>query len=57
MRLYIAEKPSMGREIAAANPAMVDLQTFPGAGHGLSYLTDTERYTGLIEAFCRKIGL
>ena len=48
---------SMGREIAAANPAMVDLQTFPGAGHGLSYLTDTERYTGLIEAFCEKIGL
>ena len=48
---------SMGREIAAANPVMVDLQTFPGAGHGLSYLTDTERYTGLMEAFCGKIGL
>ena len=48
---------SMGREIAAANPAMVDLQTFPGAGHGLSYLTDTRRYTDLIEAFCEKIGL
>ena len=48
---------SMGREIAAANPAMVDLQTFPDAGHGLSYLTDTERYTSLIEAFCEKIGL
>ena len=47
----------MGREIAAANPAMVELHTFPGAGHGLSYLADTPRYTALIEAFCRKIGM
>ena len=48
---------SMSREIAAANPGMVELHTFPGAGHGLSYLTDTERYTSLIDAFCDKIGL
>ncbi len=47
----------MSREIAAANPGMIELHTFPGAGHGLSYLTDTARYTGLIEAFSRKIGL
>ena len=47
----------MGREIAAANPAMVELHTFPGAGHGLSYLADTGRYTALIDAFCKKIGI
>ena len=47
----------MGREIAAANPAMVELHTFPGAGHGLSYLTDTPRYSALIDAFCKKIGI
>ena len=47
----------MSREIAAANPGMIELHTFPGAGHGLSYLADTGRYTALIEAFCQKIGL
>ncbi|MBQ3803981.1 MAG: alpha/beta hydrolase [Oscillospiraceae bacterium] len=47
----------MGREIATANPAMVELHTFPGAGHGLSYLTDTPRYSALIDAFCKKIGI
>ena len=47
----------MSREIAAANPAMIELQTFPGAGHGLSYLSDTERYTKLVLDFCERIGL
>lgn len=45
----------MSREIAAANPAMVEFHTFPGAGHGLSYLVDTPRYTQLVEEFCRKV--
>ena len=47
----------MSREIAAANPDMIELQTFPGAGHGLSYLSDTERYTKLVLGFCERIGL
>ena len=44
----------MSREIAAANPEMIRLVTFPGAGHGLSYLTDTERYQHEVSEFCRR---
>lgn len=44
----------MSREIAAANPEMIRLVTFPGAGHGLSYLTDTERYRHEVSEFCRR---
>ena len=43
----------MSREIAAANPDMVTLLTFPGAGHGLSYLEDPERYRREVAEFCR----
>lgn len=46
---------SMGREIAAANPALIELHTFPDAGHGMSYLNDTPRYTALVNAFCARI--
>ena len=46
--------PEMSREIAAANPKMVRLVTFPEAGHGLSYLTDRERYTRELQAFLRQ---
>ena len=45
----------MSRAIAEANPRMTERHTFPGAGHGLSYLADTERYTRLVTAFCDKI--
>ena len=41
----------MGREIAAANPAMIELHTFPDAGHGLSFLVDRERYESTVNAF------
>ncbi len=44
----------MSREIAAANPERVELHTFPGAWHGASYLVNTDRYTRLIENFCRR---
>ena len=44
----------MSRRIAAANPAMVELHTFPGADHGLSYLADTPRYIRLVEDFCER---
>ena len=45
----------MGREIAAANPALVELHTFPGAEHGMSYLADTPRYTALVNEFCERV--
>ena len=41
----------MSREIQAANPALITLYTFPGAGHGISYLSDTERYLRLTRTF------
>ena len=45
----------MGREIAAANPAMVELHTFPDAGHGLSFLIDRERYERIARAFFERV--
>ena len=45
----------MSRQIAAANPAMIELHTFPGAWHGISYLFDTARYNELIRSFCDRI--
>jgi fermentation-respiration switch protein FrsA (DUF1100 family) len=45
----------MSREIAAANPEKIRFHTFPGAGHGLSYLVDEPRYTGLIRDFTSEI--
>ncbi len=44
----------MSREIAAANPALITLLTFPHAGHGLSYLTDRARYEREVTKFCRQ---
>ncbi len=45
----------MSREIAAANPALVTFHAFPGAWHGVSYLTDPERYARLVRDFCARI--
>ena len=45
----------MGRRIAAANPAMVELQTFPNAGHGLSFLVDRPRYERITRAFVARV--
>ena len=44
----------MSRAIAAANPN-IRLETFPGAGHGLSFLADRERYAALAEDFIRGV--
>ena len=41
----------MSEPMAAANPTLVTRHTFPGAGHGLSYLVDTPRYQALTQAF------
>jgi len=46
---------AMGREIAAANPEKIELHTFPGAAHGLSYLADTERYIRIVLEFCGRV--
>ncbi len=45
----------MSREIAAANPKLVEFHTFPGAWHGASYLVNTERYTRIMRAFCYRV--
>ena len=42
---YMSEPP------AAANPVLVRRYTFPGAGHGLSFLEDTPRYQKLTRDF------
>lgn len=45
----------MSRRIMEANPAKVERHTFPGANHGLSYITDKPRYTRLVQEFCDRI--
>ncbi len=45
----------MGRAIASANPRMVELQTFPGAGHGLSFLVDRPRYERAAASFLARV--
>ena len=39
------------REIQKASPERVDLETFPMAGHGISYILDRGRYIQLIHRF------
>ena len=41
----------MSEPMAAANPALVTRYTFPGAGHGMSYLVDPPRYRAITQAF------
>ena len=47
----------MSREIAAACTGPVRLETFPGAGHGLSYLVDPERYGRVVTEFLAENGI
>lgn len=44
----------MSSQILSANPQMITLETFPGAGHGLSYMVDQERYESSVQAFIEK---
>ena len=46
----------MSREIAAACASKVRLETFPGAGHGVSYLSDPERYGRIVKEFLERCG-
>ena len=45
----------MSRELYAANPEKIRLEIFPGAGHGLSFLLDPERYEQLVREFSQKV--
>ena len=47
----------MSRTLKEANPECVELHTFPGAGHARSYLTDPERYDGIVSAYLERVGL
>ena len=44
----------MSAAIAEANPGLVERHTFPHAGHGISFLTDPERYRALLTAFLQE---
>ena len=44
----------MSRELAAACAGPHRLETFPGAGHGLSYIADPERYKKAVEEFMKQ---
>lgn len=44
----------MSKDIYASNPKMITLETFPDAGHGLSYILDCERYEKVTEKFVQK---
>lgn len=41
----------MSKEIYNANPNLVKLETFADAGHGLSFMKDTERYYNVLKDF------
>lgn len=45
----------MSRKIANANPAKIRLETFPEAGHGISYVLDPERYRKVTMEFLKSI--
>ena len=45
----------MSMQIAAACASRVEVATFPGAGHGLSYLTDPVRYEALVCRFLQSL--
>ncbi len=46
---------NMSDEIRKANPELVTRYTFPAAGHGLSFLVDTQRYRDITEPFYKKL--
>lgn len=45
----------MSLEIAAACASKVEVATFPGAGHGLSYMTDPVRYEAVVCHFLQSV--
>ncbi len=47
----------MSREILAACKGKARLVTIPGAGHGLSFLVDRERYEKVFQGFLKECGI
>ena len=45
----------MSRRIHEANPSMTELHTFPGAGHGVSFMVDEKRYEELVVSFSKRV--
>lgn len=45
----------MSRQLHEANPEITQLETFPGANHGISYLIDPARYEKLVCDFARRV--
>lgn len=43
----------MSAEIHRSNPQKIRYETFPGAGHGLSYIADPERYAEIVQTFIK----
>jgi len=46
---------AMSEQVQLANPTMVRRVTFPGAGHAMSYLTDTPRYCQIVTDFMAEV--
>lgn len=46
---------AMSEPVQAANPQMVRRFTFPGADHGISYLSDTPRYSQAVQEFLNEV--
>ena len=44
----------MGRELYHTNPEQVQLETFPNAGHGLSYVIEPAKYEAVVISFLEK---
>lgn len=45
----------MSREIHKSRPDIIQFHAFPDAGHGISYLVDTEHYEKLVEDFIKSL--
>ena len=44
-------KEKMSRSIYEANPELIRFETFPRAGHGLSFMVDNKRYNRVVDEF------
>lgn len=44
----------MSKEVYDANPAMIERHTFPHAEHGVSYMSDPERYKAIVNDFIKR---
>ena len=47
----------MSRNIKAANPDMITLETFPDAAHGMSFIMDPDRYRYITKEFFKNCGI